>query len=73
MNAASGIYINVDTRSSQSAPQHVDVVDDLRDEARRRLLDSISDELVEHGEIPSVGDRIQVVFAEAESREVAAR
>ena len=73
MNAASGIYINVDTRSSQSAPQHVDLFDDLRDEARRRLLDSISDELVEHGGIPGVGDRIQVVFAEAENREVAAR
>jgi len=73
MNPASGIYMDMDTGSSESSPRHVDVFDDLRDEARRRLVDGILDELTEHEETASVGDRIQVVFAEAEGREVGAR
>jgi hypothetical protein len=73
MNAASGIYMDMDTGSSQSSPRHVDVFDDLRDEARRRLVDGILDELTEHEETPSAGDRIRVVSAEGEVQEVPAR
>ncbi len=72
MNAASGIYMDMETRSSQSPPRHVDVFDDLRDEARRRLVDGILDELIEHEETPSVRDRNQVVVAEVKVPEVAA-
>ena len=72
MNAASGIYMDMETRSSQSPPRHVDVFDDLRDEARRRLVDGILDELIEHDETPSVRDPIQVVVAEVKVPEVAA-
>ena len=72
MNAASGIFMDMETRSSQSPPRHVDVFDDLRDEARRRLVDGILDELIEHEETPSVRDRNQVVVAEVKVPEVAA-
>jgi len=72
MDAASGIFMDMETRSSQSPPRHVDVFDDLRDEARRRLVDGILDELIEHEETPSVRDRIQVVVAEVKVPEVAA-
>jgi hypothetical protein len=54
-NAGCGIYLDVDLRPSVDACREVESVD-VRNEARRRLLDGISNELVQPGELPSVSD-----------------